>query len=136
MGILDKLQSLAGQAGDASQSDTAKVAGGFVQALTNHPDGIQGVLSSLNANGMAQHVSDWAKGIGTTATPQQIQQGLGSSGFLDTIAQHAGVSSGVASTALATILPMAIQHFAPGGQAAPQSSLGGLAEEFLGKLKG
>ncbi|HEX7158503.1 MAG TPA: YidB family protein [Edaphobacter sp.] len=136
MGILDKLQSLAGQAGDESHSDTAKVAGGFVQALTNHPDGIQGILSSLNANGMAQHVSDWAKGIGTTATPEQVQQGLGSSGFLNTIAQHAGVSPAVASTALATILPMAIQHFAPGGQAAQTSSLGGLAEQFLSKLKG
>lgn len=134
MGILDTLQSLAGQAGDDSHSDTAKVAGGLIQALTTHPEGIQGILNSLNANGMAQHVSQWASGQAATATPEQVQQGLGGSGFLEKIAEHAGVSPAVASTALATILPMAIQHFAPKGQAADQSSMGGLAQQFLGKF--
>ena len=133
MGILDTLQSLAGQAGDASHSDTAKVAGGLVQALTAHPEGIQGILNSLNSNGMAQHVSQWASGQGA-ATPEQVQQGLSGSGFLEKIAEHAGVSPAIASTALATILPMAIQHFAPNGQATQQSELGGLAQQFLGKL--
>jgi uncharacterized protein YidB (DUF937 family) len=85
---------------------------------------------------MAQHVGDWAKGVGTTATPEQVQQGLGNSGFLDTVAKHAGVSPAVASAALATILPMAIQHFAPNGQATQPGALGGLAEQFLSKLKG
>src|SRR5437868_6683657 len=47
MGILDTIQQLAGQAGDAAQGDQAKVAGGFIQALTTHPEGIQGVLESL-----------------------------------------------------------------------------------------
>jgi uncharacterized protein YidB (DUF937 family) len=137
MGILDKLQSLAGQAGDDSHSDTAKVAGGLIQALNSHPDGIQGILNSLNANGLAQHVSDWAKGQGSaTATPQQVQQGLSGSGFLEKIAEHAGVSPEVASGALATILPMAIQHFAPNGQASQSGDLGGLAQQFLSKLKG
>ena len=37
MGILDTIQSLAGQAGDAAHGDQAKVAGGFIQALTQHP---------------------------------------------------------------------------------------------------
>nr|WP_263367999.1 YidB family protein [Edaphobacter bradus] len=134
MGILDSLQSLAGQAGDAAQTDNAKVAGGLIQALTSHPEGIQGILNSLTANGMAQHVSDWAKGQGTTATPEQVQQGLGGSGFLEKIAEHAGVSPAVATTALATILPMAIQQFAPNGQATEQSALGDLAKQFLGKL--
>lgn len=133
MGILDTLQSLAGQAGDDSHSDTAKVAGGFIQALTAHPDGIQGILNSLTANGMGQHVNNWASGQGE-ATPEQIQQGLGGSGFLEKIAEHAGVSPAVASAALATILPMAIQHFAPNGQATQQSGLGGLAEQFLGRF--
>ena len=133
MGILDTLQSLAGQAGDAAQTDHAKVAGGFLEALTAHPEGIQGVLNSLTANGMSQHVTDWANGQGTTATPEQVQQGLGSD-FLGKIASKAGVSPAVASAALATILPMAIQHFAPKGQPADQSSIGGLAQQFLGKF--
>jgi uncharacterized protein YidB (DUF937 family) len=36
--------------------------------------------------------------------------------------------------ALATIIPMAIQHFAPNGQAAPQSSMSGMAQQLLGKF--
>src|ERR1700745_305440 len=45
MGILDTISQLAGQAGDAAQGDQAKVAGGFIKALTDHPEGIQGVLA-------------------------------------------------------------------------------------------
>ena len=62
MGILDTISQLAGQAGDAAQGDQAKVAGGFIQALTAHPEGIQGVLESLKANGMADHIGSWATG--------------------------------------------------------------------------
>src|SRR5215471_15653618 len=62
MGILDTISQLAGQAGDAAQGDQAKVAGGFIQALTAHPEGIQGVLDSLKANGMADHIGSWLSG--------------------------------------------------------------------------
>lgn len=134
MGILDTLQSLAGQAGAAAQGDQAKVAGGFIEALTAHPEGIQGVLESLKANGLTQHISDWASGQAATATPEQVQQGLGGTGLIEKTAEKAGVSPAVVSTALATILPMAIQHFAPNGQAAEQSTLGSLATQFLSKL--
>jgi hypothetical protein len=32
------------------------------------------------------------------------------------------------------VLPMLIQHFAPNGQAVEQSSIGGMAQQFLGKF--
>jgi uncharacterized protein YidB (DUF937 family) len=134
MGILDTIQSLAGQAGDASHGDQAKVAGGFIQALTQHPEGIQGVLDSLKANGMGDHVSAWGTGAAATATPEQVQQGLGPTGLIEKTAEHAGVSPQVVQMALATVLPMVIQHFAPNGQAADSSSIGGMAQQFLGKF--
>jgi uncharacterized protein YidB (DUF937 family) len=134
MGILDTLSQFAGQAGDAAQGDQAKVAGGFIQALTAHPGGIQGVLDSLNANGMADHISSWASGQPQTATPDQVQQGLGSTGLIEKTAEHAGVSPAVVTSALAIILPMVIQHFAPNGQATEQSNFGGLAQQMLGKF--
>jgi uncharacterized protein YidB (DUF937 family) len=134
MGILDTIQALAGQAGDAAQGDQAKVAGGFIQALTQHPEGIQGVLDSLRNNGMEQHVGAWANGEAATATPEQVQQGLGGTGLIEKTAEHAGVSPQVVQMALATILPMVIQHFAPNGQAAPQSSMGSMAQQILGKF--
>jgi uncharacterized protein YidB (DUF937 family) len=140
MGILDTIQQLAGQAGDAAQGDQAKVAGGFIQALTAHPEGIQGVLESLKANGMGDHVGSWLSGQAATATPEQVEQGLGSSGLIEKTAEHAGVSPAVVSSALAIILPMVIQHFAnssnttaANGQPA-ESGMGGLAQQILGKF--
>jgi uncharacterized protein YidB (DUF937 family) len=134
MGILDTISQLAGQAGDAAQGDQAKVAGGFIQALTAHPEGIQGVLDSLKANGMADHIGSWAAGQAQTATPDQVQQGLGSTGLIEKTAEHAGVSPAVVTSALAIILPMVIQHFAPNGQATEQGSFGSLAQQLMGKF--
>ena len=134
MGILDTISQLAGQAGDAAQGDQAKVAGGFIQALTAHPEGIQGVLESLKANGMADHIGSWAAGQDATATPEQIQQGLGTTGLIEKTADHAGVSPSVVTSALAVVLPMLIQHFAPNGQPAEQGNMGSLAQQILGKF--
>ncbi|MDE1178044.1 MAG: YidB family protein [Edaphobacter sp.] len=140
MGILDTISQLAGQAGDASQGDQAKVAGGFIQALTAHPEGIEGVLASLKSNGMADHIGSWMNGQAATATPEQVEQGLGSTGLIEKTAEHAGVSPAVVSSALAIILPMVVQHFAANGNTATatatteQGGMGGLAQQILGKF--
>jgi uncharacterized protein YidB (DUF937 family) len=134
MGILDSIQSLAGQAGAAAQGDQAKIAGGFIEALSAHPEGITGVLESLKANGLAEHVGAWVNGQTQTATPEQVQQGLGSTGLIEKTAQIAGVSPSVVTSALAIILPMVIQHFAPNGQSAESGNFSGLAQQVLGKL--
>lgn len=134
MGILDTIQQLAGQAGTAAQGDQAKIAGGFIEALAAHPEGIEGILNSLKANGLAEHVGAWASGQAQTATPEQIQQGLGSTGLIEKTAETTGVSSSSVTSALAMILPMVIQHFAPNGQAAEPSTFSGLAQQVLGKL--
>jgi uncharacterized protein YidB (DUF937 family) len=73
MGIMDMIQSLAGQTGAAAGTDQAKVAGGFIEALTQHPEGIQGVLDAFKNNGMAEHVNNWGAGQAATATPEQVQ---------------------------------------------------------------
>ena len=139
MGILDTISQLAGQAGSAAQGDQAKVAGGFIEALTAHPEGIQGVLSALQANGMADHVGSWMTGQAATATPEQVEQGLGSTGLIEKTAASAGVSPSVVSGALAVILPMVVQHFASNNQLGAQanageSGMGALAQQILGKF--
>src|SRR3984957_12699696 len=134
MGILDTIQSLAGQTGSAAGTDQAKVAGGFIEALTQHPEGIQGVLDAFRNNGMAEHVGAWGAGQAATATPDQVQQGLSGTGLIEKTAEKAGVSPQVVQMALATVLPMVIQHFAPNGQAAPQSTMGSMAQSLLSNL--
>jgi uncharacterized protein YidB (DUF937 family) len=123
MGIMDRIQSLAGPTGAAAGTDQAKVAGGFIEALTQHPEGIQGVLDAFKNNGMAEH-----------ATPEQVRQGLGGTGLVEKTAEKAGVSPQVVQVALATMLPMIIHHFAPNGQATPTNSMGSMAAELLNKV--
>ncbi len=136
MGIMDMIQSLAGQTGAAAGTDQAKVAGGFIEALTQHPEGIQGVLDAFKNNGMAGHVGAWGAGQAATATPEQVSQGLAGTGLIEKTAAKVGVSPAIVSAALATVLPMVIQHFAPNGQATPASGMGAMAEQLLGKLNG
>jgi uncharacterized protein YidB (DUF937 family) len=131
MGILDSLQSMAGQAG-AAQGEHAKVAGGFVEALSTHPGGITGLLESLKANGLADHVNSWVQGQSQPATPEQVQQGLGPTGLIEQTAQKTGLSSSMVTSALAFILPMVIQHFTNNGQAANSGAFSSLTQ-LLGK---
>jgi uncharacterized protein YidB (DUF937 family) len=134
MGLMDILQSLAGRTGEAANTDQAKVAGGFVEAVTQHPEGIQGVLDAFKNNGMAEHVNAWGTGQAATATPEQVQQGLSGTGLIEKTAEKAGVSSEVVQMALVTVLPMVVRHFAPNGEATPTSSMGSMAEKILGKI--
>ena len=137
MSIFDSLQQMAGQLGGntgVSTEDTGKVAGGFIKAAEEHPGGLGGILQQLTQNGMGDHVQQWAQGNQAPVAPDQVQQGMGD-GLIERVAAHAGVSPQVATTALAVVLPMLMQHLAPGGQpAAPQGQLGGLASSILGRM--
>ena len=133
MGFLSGLEALAGQSG-LQVGDQAKVAGGLMQALEQHPGGVGGLLDSLRGNGLNEHVQAWANGQPATATPEQVQQGLGGTGLIERTAEKAGVSPQVVTMAMTTVLPMVIQHFAGGGTAAPQSEFGGLAQQLLSRL--
>ena len=132
MGFLDTIENMAGQSG---QNTNANVAGSVMSALDEHPGGLSGVLDSFRNNGMSGHVQDWSTGQQTTATPDQIQTGLGGTGFIENVAAKAGVSPEVAKIAMATVLPIVIAHFTQGGQQAPpQSGFGSMASQILGKL--
>ncbi len=132
MGFLNALQ---GMAGEAANQPNAKVAGGLMQALDEHPGGLAGLLDHFRQNGMGDHVQNWATGQQTSATPEQVQQGLGDTGFIDKVAERAGVSPQTAKVALAVLLPVVVSHFTQGGQQSPpQSGFGGMASQILGKL--
>lgn len=139
MGFLDSIENMAAQkmqgGQTASPGTNASVAGGLMQALDEHPGGLNGVLQSFQQNGMGQHVQNWASGQQQTATPEQVQQGLQGTGLIDQIAQKAGISPEMTKIALATVLPMVISHFTNNGQqAAPSSGFGGMASQILGKF--
>ncbi len=133
MGILDSLEGLGGQQGGGGEH--ARVAGGLMQALDEHPGGLAGVMQQFRQNGMGNHVENWASGQQQTATSEQVQQGLGGTGLIENVAAKAGVSPQVAQMAMATLLPMVMAHFTQGGQQAPpQSGFGGMASQILARL--
>lgn len=131
MGIFDTIQSMAG----SGANNNAKVAGGLIDELQQHPGGLGSILDSFRQNGMDQHVNQWANGQSQTATPDQVQTGLGNTGIIDRVAARVGVSPEVATIAISTVLPLLIQHFTnEQGQPVPQSNYGGLASTILGKF--
>ncbi len=138
MGFLESIEKMAQQGtegqGVGSQSTETSVVGGMMQALDEHPGGLSGVLAHLQQNGMGEEAQGWAQG--QPATPQQVQQGLNGSGFIENVAAKAGVSPEVAKVAMATLLPLVISHFTQGGQTAPpqQGGFGGMAGQILGRL--
>ncbi|HEY0758882.1 MAG TPA: YidB family protein [Acidisarcina sp.] len=131
MGLLDSIEGLAGGAGGQA-GQQGGVAQALIQTATQHPGGLEGILNGFRQNGMDQHVNSWVNpGENQSITPDQVQQGMGSS-MLGEVAQRAGVSPQVAQMALATVLPMVVSHFSRNGQVAPQSELGSLASSFFG----
>jgi uncharacterized protein YidB (DUF937 family) len=122
---------MASSAMEQSGNPSAKVAGGLMQALEEHPGGLQGVMDHMAQNG----VDPQAVAAGQTATPEQVGQGLQGSGLIESVAEKAGVSPQVAQELMSTVLPMVMAHFTQGGTAAPpQGGYAGMASSILGKF--
>jgi len=134
MGIFDSIVGMAEQAMGSQGGDTAKVAMGLMQQIQEHPEGVQGLLNGLQQGGLGAHAEQWASGALTSATPEQIQAGLGNNGMLEAVAQKAGLSPEMTQMALTTVLPMVLAHVAPNGQAAQPGDLGSLASSLLSKF--
>lgn len=139
MGILDMVSSLASQLGGG---ETTAIGGGLMHEIENSPGGISGIFQSFQQNGLGGLVQQWANGESQQATPDQIQQGLGNSGIIDSVAQHTGLSPEVIKIGLAALLPLVIHHFVtsghttedgtPNGTPAPDSA--SVLQSVLGKL--
>lgn len=131
MGLLDGLESMASQAMEQNGGPTSKVAGGLMQALEEHPGGLQGVMNHLQQNG----VDPQAMASGQPTSPDQIGQGLQGSGLIESVAAKAGVSPQVAQEIMAVVLPAVIAHFTNNGTSAPpQSGFAGMASSILSRF--
>ena len=145
MGILESLQSLAGggatqnSEGQAPAEHQASVSQALLASLGEHPGGVGGLLNSFRQNGMGSHVDSWVNSEpGQGAQPQQlnqqqVEQGVPSS-LLGSLSQRTGLPPQAVSMALATVLPMLMQHMTPNGQVPEQNQLGGLTSGLLSRL--
>ncbi|HEY0786287.1 MAG TPA: YidB family protein [Acidobacteriaceae bacterium] len=146
MGILDSIESLAGgagqqggeQAGAVPQEQQSSVSRALLTEIQGHPGGVGGMLDQFRQNGMGSHVDSWVnsapgQGVPQQLSPQQVEQGTGSS-MLGSIAQRTGLPPQAVTMALTTVLPLIMQHMTPNGQIPGQGEVGGMAQGLLSKL--
>ncbi len=134
MGLLDNIESMAGMNQRGEGGSSVNVSSAVMQAMQQHPGGLQGVMDSFKQNGMGDHVNALANGQEQTTSPEQVQQGLGGTGLIESTAQKAGISPQVAQMAIAALMPMVMRHFASTGQAPQQSEMGGMAQQLLSRF--
>jgi uncharacterized protein YidB (DUF937 family) len=129
MGLLDALTSIAGGA----YPEHHGVADALSQVMQEHPEGMDGILNQLKQNGLGEQVQSWvSQGENKAISPDQVQQGLGSS-MVENIAQRAGISPTMASGVIAVVLPLVVSHLSGNsGQPAQSSGLAGLASKIFG----
>jgi uncharacterized protein YidB (DUF937 family) len=117
---------------NTGNNDTTKVAGGMMEALEQHPGGLGAILQNFRNNGLGGHVDAMQNGQTPAVTPDQVNTGLQGTDLLSTIAAKAGVSPEIAQTAMATVLPMVMAHFAQNGSAPSSGVLSGLLSSLGG----
>jgi uncharacterized protein YidB (DUF937 family) len=115
-----------------SNNDTAKVAGGLMEALDQHPGGLGAIIQNFRNNGLGGHVDAMQNGQTPSVSPDQVATGLQGTGLLDTVAAKVGVSPQVAQVAMATVLPMVMAHFAQHGSAPNSNVLSGMLSKLGG----
>ncbi len=138
MGILDMVESMAG---GASGGQNGQVAGGLMQELQGRPGGIGGIFQSLQQNGMGGAVQQWGSGQTQPASPDQVEQGLGGTGLIDSVAQRTGMSPTIVKAGLAVALPLIVHHMVSNGHVTPggqptgsQPEPGGMLQSVLGRM--
>jgi uncharacterized protein YidB (DUF937 family) len=140
MGIMDMIQSMASQ-GSAAASPNAQVTGGLVEELQARPGGLGGLLQSFHQNGMGNEVQQWGAGQTAPADPNQIEQGLGGTGIIDSIAQRTGMSPTMVKIGLGVAVPVVIHHLISNGhvdqqgaQVGSQPEMGGMLQSVLSRI--
>ena len=139
MGIMDSITQAAEQFGSGQKTE---MAGGLVQEVENRPGGVSGIFSAFQNNGLGGLVQQWAGGQTTPASPDQVQQGLGGTGLIDSIANRIGMSPTMVKMGLAVLLPILIHHYASNGHitdqgeptGAPPPQSGSVLQSILSRI--
>lgn len=139
MSFLDSVTNMA--KGLSGSGDHAAVAGGLMQEIGG-VGGVAGMIQSMHQNGAGALVQQWANGQTQATNPGAIEQALGGSRLIDSIAQRTGMSPDTVRTSLATVVPLLVNHLTSNGHVTtdgqvtgtPAPETGTLLQSVLGKL--
>ena len=121
MGLLDGMENKAVNSMLGQSSNP--LATSLLQMINNQPGGLSGLVQSFHDKGLGGIVSSWVgTGQNIPVTADQIQHVLGSDQVKE-LAAKAGISTDLASSSLATMLPSLIDKLAPNGQMPDHSTL-------------
>jgi uncharacterized protein YidB (DUF937 family) len=123
MGMLDQiLGGLTGQAGGSSQQG-----GSLMDICTNMiqgQGGLNGMLAKFQNAGLGAQADSWVStGQNQPVTPGQMSNALGSDSIAG-LARKFGINPQMATTALAALLPVVIDHLTPKGRVEQNQDLG------------
>ena len=116
-GILNTVESMA--MGGNSADLHSKVAGGLMEELQQNAGGIGGLIQSLQRNGMGSMVQQWSQGQTQPPNPSAIENGLGGTGIVDSVAQRTGLPAGAIRGSLAVIVPVLLHHMISNNHVSP-----------------
>lgn len=139
MSFLDSVTNMA--KGLSEGGDHAAVAGGLLEHLGG-AGGVASLIQSMHQNGAGGLVQQWANGQTQPADPNTVEQAVGGSGLIDSIAQRTGMSPTAVKIGLATVLPLVVSHLTSNGHVTtdgqvtgnPAPETGSLLQSVLGKL--
>ncbi|HEX4663010.1 MAG TPA: YidB family protein [Terriglobales bacterium] len=115
MSILDSVMNTVEQHSGVSPQQHSTLVESAMQMLGNH-EGLSGLVSNAESQGMGSVVQSWiGNGANQSVAPQQVQGLLGQDRIAQ-LASRAGIPAGVASLALARILPVLVDKLTPGGK--------------------
>ena len=94
--------------------------------------GLAGLMEKFQSAGLGEQMNSWVgTGQNLPVSPEQLG-GVFGQDQMSQMAERMGLSTGDLGAQLSQVLPQAVDHFTPGGQA-PQGGLGDLGD-LLGQL--
>jgi uncharacterized protein YidB (DUF937 family) len=127
MGLLDQVTDMLG--GDGGRDKLL----GAAMGLVGGKDGLQGLVSKLDAAGLGDQARSWiGSGDNKAVSPAEVRQALGDD-ELHKVAQEAGVNDDEAADGLAGLLPEVISKLTPDGKMPDIGDLKDIAGKFLGR---
>ena len=134
MNFIDDLKQKAISTVTGSIAGSNPEAAAVLQAIQNHPGGINGLVQSFHDNGMGGMVNSWiGTGANQAITPDQIQKVMGSAP-VQALAQKLGISPEQASATLSQMLPTVIDKLSPNGSVPSESNLLDMGKNLLASL--
>jgi uncharacterized protein YidB (DUF937 family) len=120
-----------GQGGQGAQAALLQLVLGML-ANDGQGGGLAGLVQKFQAAGLGEQMNSWVgTGQNLPVSPEQLG-GVFGQDQMSQMAERLGLSTGDLGAQLSQMLPQAVDHYTPGGQA-PQGGLGDLGD-LLGQL--